>query len=507
MLRRSGFRFADQNMRQTRDGRGDTPRPGPLPRLSAALILAFIVLAPASDAALAGHHQHRVVARARHPAKPHKAEKFEATGPAVPDVPRPFRIRDAGLEPIDWDKLDGWAVDDHAAAFATFLVSCRPIAITAHPAGENRPMYAALHAVCRRALKAGKLDEPAARKFFEDNFRPARIAKLGDAAGFLTGYYEPIVDGSRFPTPIYHVPIYRRPPDLLPPAGTPSGAGFPNAGQSLRRDGSGKLVPYYDRAQIEDGALDGQHLELCWIKDATDALFIQIQGSARIRLEDGLMLRINYDSHNGFPYTPVGRILIDRKMVPRDQMSMDRIRQWIRDNPDGAKELRRQNRSFVFFRIVGLGDDEEPLGAQGLPLTAGRSIAVDKALHVYGTPFFIRADLPIDSPTAKNHFRRLMIAQDTGSAIVGPARADLYWGAGKQAGLVAGRLKDHGQFTMLIPREIDPAVTGAQMPLPLPRPVDLIARQAQPKLAPPGRTAARGAAPTPLPQPKPKRKP
>ncbi len=486
-------------MRQTktRDGRARTPRLGLIPRWSAALIVALIAVLIAGEPALAAQHRHSVVARSRHAEKPHRAEKFEPTGPAVPDVPSPLKIHDAGLEPIEWEHMDGWAADDHAAAFSTFLVSCHPIAITAHPVGESRPMYAALHAVCQRALKAGTLAEDAARKFFEDNFRPARIAKLGDAAGFLTGYYEPIVDGSRFPTPIYHVPMYRRPSDLLPPSGSSSGAGFPNTGQSLRRDSSGKLVPYYDRAQIEDGALDGQHLELCWIKDATDALFIQIQGSARIRLEDGLILRINYDSHNGFPYTPIGRILIDRKMVPRDQMSMDRIRQWIRDNPDGAQELRRQNRSFVFFRIVGLGDDQEPLGAQGLPLTPGRSIAVDKAMHVYGTPFFIQADLPIDSPTTKNPFRRLMIAQDTGSAIVGPARADIYWGAGKQAGLVAGRLKDHGQFTMLIPREIDPAEAGAKMPLPLPRPVDLIARQAQPKLPPPGRTAERGQSPKP----------
>ena len=482
-------------------------------RSVAAPLVTIIALSLACEPALAAHQRHTVVTRPV--AKPRKAEKFEPTGPAVPDVPQPFRIRDAGLEPIAWDRLDGWAADDHAAAFAAFLASCRPIAITAHPPGETRPMYAALRAVCRRVLKAGTLGEDAARKFFEDNFRPARITKLGDAAGFVTGYYEPIVDGSRFPTPIYHVPIYRRPPDLLPPAGTPDGTGFPNTGQSLRRDSSGTLVPYYDRAQIEDGALDGQHLELCWIKDKTDALFIQIQGSARIRLEDGVILRINYDGHNGYPYTPIGRILIDRNLVPRDEMSMDRIRQWIRDNPDGAEELRRQNRSFVFFRIVGLGDDQEPLGAQGLPLTPGRSIAVDKVLHVYGTPFFIQANLPIDSATAKRPFRRLMIAQDTGSAIVGPARADIYWGSGKQAGLVAGRLKDHGQFTMLIPREIDPAVAGAKMPLPLSRPVDLIARQAQPKLAPPGLTAERSVAPTstltptptPLPKPKPKPKP
>ncbi len=392
-------------------------------------------------------------------------------------------MRDAQVEPIGWGDIDGWSKDDHAAAFAAFLASCQPIARVAHPAGENRPMYGALHAVCRRALREAPRapTDEAARKFFEQNFRPARVAKLGDSAGFLTGYYEPIVDGSRFPTGIYHVPIYRRPPDLLPPAGA-SGSGFPNTGQSRRRNGAGELVPYHDRAEIEDGVLDGQHLEICWIKDPTDALFIQIQGSARVRLEDGLIVRINYDSHNGYPYTPVGRILIERNLVARDQMSMDRIRDWIRANPDGAKELRRQNRSFVFFRIVGLGEEREASGAQGVPLTAGRSIAVDK-LHVYGTPFFIEADLPIESAKPSTPFRRLMIAQDTGSAIVGPARADIYWGAGDQAGRIAGRVRQAGRFTMLIPREIDPVEAGARMPMPLPRPVRLIAAQHQPKVA------------------------
>ena len=156
-------------------------------------------------------------------------------------------------------------------------------------------------------------------------------------------------------------------------------------------------MPYYDRGEIEDGALDGQHLEICWLRSATEALFIQIQGSARVRLEDGAMLRINYDAHNGYPYVPVGRVLIERSLVPREEMSMQRIREWMHDNPEEAKDVRRQNRSVVFFRIVGLNDDTEAIGAQGIPLSAGRSIAVDKALHVYGTPFFIEADLPLAS--------------------------------------------------------------------------------------------------------------
>ena len=392
--------------------------------------------------------------------------------------PSPLSFRDSQLEPIDWNALEGWTTDDHVAAYGTFLTSCRPLVRTNPAPAETRPMYFALKDVCARAVKAGRLGPEPARHFFERNFRPLRIAKLGDSAGFLTGYYEPIVDGSRFPTPIFKVPIYRRPPDLLPPANA-TGPAFPNKGQSMRRTSGGELVPYYDRGEILDGALDGQHLEICWIKDQTDHLVIQIQGSARVRLEDGVMLRINYDSHNGYPYVPVGRILIERNIIPREEMSMERIRDWMRANPQDAEEVRRKNRSFVFFRIVGLSDDREPVGAQGVPLTPGRSIAVDNALHVYGTPFFIRAGLPLAGDKQTGSFDRLMIAQDTGSAIVCPARADIYWGAGDEAGRIAGRIRNAGSFVMLVPREIDPVVAGARMPLPPEKPPAPVAGRAK----------------------------
>ena len=230
-------------------------------------------------------------------------------------------------------------------------------------------------------------------------------------------------------------------------------------------------MPYYDRGEIEDGALDGQQLEICWLRSATEALFVQIEGSARIRLEDGAMLRLNYDAHNGYPYVPVGRVLIDRKIIPPEEMSMQRIRDWMQANPDAAKDVRRQNRSVVFFRVVGLTDHDEALGAQGIPLSAGRSIAVDNSVHVLGTPFFIEADLPLDGAPALSRFRRTMIAQDTGSAIVGPARADLYFGAGDEAGRIAGRIRQSGRFSMLIPRELDPSATGIHVPMPPVRPV------------------------------------
>src|SRR5262249_29447640 len=149
------------------------------------------------------------------------------------------------------------------------------------------------------------------------------------------------------------------------------------------------------------------HLEICWLRSAADALSIQIEGSARIRLEDGTLLRIGYDAHNGYPFASVGRLLIERHLVPRQEMSTERIREWMHDNPEAARTIRRQNRQVVFFRIVGLNDEREAIGAQGIPLTAGRSIAVDKALHPYGTPFFIEADLPLTGPGRQAPFRRL----------------------------------------------------------------------------------------------------
>jgi membrane-bound lytic murein transglycosylase A len=388
-------------------------------------------------------------------------------------APEPLRIPDAALEPTGWSELDGWGGDDHASAFATFQASCRPI-VRSKALNDGKPVRAALQTVCARAVKTGPLEPRAARQFFEDNFLPVRIRKLGDAAGFLTGYYEPIVDGSRFPTREFTVPLYRRPPDLLAAGAAQSGGPFPNSGRAFRRTPSGELVPYYDRGEIEDGALDGRHLEICWLRSATDALFIQIQGSARVKLEDGTLLRLNYDAHNGYPYMPVGRVLIDRNIIPREEMSMHRIREWMQANPEDARDVRRQNRSVVFFRIVGLNDDGEPLGAQGIRLSAGRSIAVDKALHVYGTPFFIEANLPLAGANAGTPFRRTMIAQDTGSAIVGPARADLYFGAGDEAGQIAGRVRQPGQFALLLPRDLDPVAAGAHMPLPRVRPTSSV---------------------------------
>src|SRR3954453_18949284 len=392
----------------------------------------------------------------------------ELTG--KPNPSGPMRWADTRFEPVAWSTIEGRAADDHAAAFATFFTSCRALVASAKTARDTRPVYAALLEICRKARATGAQRDEVAREFFEENFAPVRVSKIDDPNGFLTGYYEPVVDGSRAQTDDFKVPVYGRPRDLVHMGRKRKADGFPNTGRVVRRITRGEYVPYFDRAQIEDGALATRNLEIAYLKDANDLLFVQIQGSARIRLTDGSLLRVNYDSHNGHPYTPVGRILIERGIIPREEMSMERIRKWMAENPDGGKDLRRQNKSYVFFRNTGLPDNEEARGAQGVPLTAGRSIAVDRNLHVYGTPFFIAAELPIATEASSTRFRRLMIAQDTGSAIVGPARADIYFGPGSDARRLEGRTKSPAKLVMLLPRVFDPLEAGKPRPLPEPRP-------------------------------------
>jgi membrane-bound lytic murein transglycosylase A len=388
----------------------------------------------------------------------------------------PFEISGGQYSPVAWAELAGWADDDHLAAFTTFRQSCKPIAAQTSMPNDTKALGSSLRDPCLAARAANLSDSAKARAFFENHFQPLRISRLGESDGFVTGYFEPIIDGSRTRTDLYTVPVYRRPSNLFVRGVKPGAVGLPNKGEVFRKIGRRKLVPYYDRAAIEDGAIAGRGLEICWLKSDTDLLFTQIQGSARVRLEDGGVVRINYDAHNGYPYTPVGRILIDRAIIPKEQMSMQRIRQWMDENPDGAKELRRQNRSYVFFREVNLSDKDEAVGAQGVPLTPGRSIAVDKSLHVYGTPFFIAGELPMESEQSKTPFRRLMVAQDTGSAIVGPARADLYFGAGAEAGQVSGRMRHNARFVILVPNSLDPVAKGRTMPMPDPRPSEKIAK-------------------------------
>jgi membrane-bound lytic murein transglycosylase A len=395
---------------------------------------------------------------------------LSAVGGAPALAKNPLKLPDTQYEPITWAMIDGWADDDHNAAFEAFLKSCKAILQGTPDSRAGRPMHAALFRVCQKAVQAKPEKPGEARAFFEQNFRPVRISPLGTPEGFVTGYYEPIVDGLRSRGDGYDYPLYRKPPNLLP-GGRMAVAGAPAAsdGKKKKRGPKRKLVSFYDRNAIDDGALAGRDLEICWLKDPIDSFFIHIQGSVRVLLDDGKLMRLNYEAANGHPYYAVGRYLIDRKIVPKEEMSMDRIREWMERNPEEGRELRRRNKSYVFFRETRLPSNEEPIGAQGISLTPGRSIAVDHKLHTYGTPFFISAFLPIESLKPDTWFRRLMIAQDTGGAIVGPARADLYFGAGDEAASIAGRLRHDGRFVMLAPKELVPAADD-EIPLPRPRP-------------------------------------
>lgn len=382
----------------------------------------------------------------------------------VPASATSFHLRNARTEAVSFADLAGWKDDDQKAAFDTFLKSCSAILNGTRAMRAARPFYGALFKVCERAVSAGELDRDRARAFFEDNFKPMRVIPAGQAQGFFTGYYETEVDGSRFPSDEYSIPMYAAPAETV-------------------RKRQSKVFADLDRTRIEDGALAGKSLEICYVKSPIDAFFAQIQGSTRVKLDSGKLLRLNYIASNGMPYTPVGKFLIDRGIISKEEMSMDKIREFMEANPDEGKALRQKNRSFVFFQETPLSAHDECVGAQGVPLTPGRSLAVDKKIHIYGTPIWIDAEFPIESEKPETKFRQLLVAQDTGSAIVGPARADIYFGHGEEIGHIAGRIKQNGQFVMLVPQSV--TVSGSavaavtNIPLPAPRPKMIVTAAAR----------------------------
>jgi len=405
-----------------------------------------------------------------------------------------LHLRHAAAQALSFSDLAGWKKDNLAAAFETFMKSCGAILQGTKAMRKARPIYGGLYNACEKATTlaaGGNVDTAQARKFFEDNFKPVRILPpvhtygfYTGADGFFTGYYEAEVAGSRVKTEDFNVPLYRVPARL---AGKRS-----------------KVFSQYDRKQIENGALKGKGLEICWIKDPVDAFFAQIQGSTRIKLGDGELLRLNYIASNGKPYTPVGRILIEQGVYTPEEMSMDKIREYMEANPKEGEALRLKNRSYVFFSETELGPKDECIGAQGIPLTPRRSLAVDPTVHVYGTPIWIDAKFPLKSEMPQDTFQHLMVAQDTGSAIRGPARADIYFGHGKDVPHIAGRIKQFGKFVMLVPKDV--AVHSekpALIALPRPRPKELVVQEAMAK----GKDALvtgsveKAAVPTPKPRP------
>lgn len=356
----------------------------------------------------------------------------------------------ARLEPLTFKDLSGWEADDHAAAFQAFLRSCRALEIQA---AELRPAQAPqpdLLAVCREALKKPDPSKEEARLFFEANFQPFSIIPPS-GNGFLTGYYEPEFQGSRTPDSTYQVPLLSRPEDLVT---IPQGETLPGLDpglQAARRTENG-YESYPDRAAIEDGVLGSLAKPIVYLKEPGEAFIIHVQGSARIRLNDGSVMRVAYAGRNGRPYTSIGRLLVQQGEMDLESMTLEKLMGWLRDHPEPAKALMRQNLSYIFFREASeLAPEDGPIGGAGIPLVPGRSLAVDRSLWAYGLPFWLEGELPLSLDRAEP-LRRLMIAQDTGSAIVGPARGDFFFGSGAEAGTRAGLLRHATRFVVLQPK-------------------------------------------------------
>jgi membrane-bound lytic murein transglycosylase A len=351
--------------------------------------------------------------------------------------------------PETFDDLPGWADDDHLAAFAAFRRSAARAEIKPYRSGSLGIRAEAFEPAFAAARAANDGTAAEARHFFERHFRPFLVRPGGASTGFVTGFYEPEAAASRTCTQQYRHPLYARPPDLIdiddqnrPPDMDPA--------CRFGRVVDGKPVEYFDRRQVESGALAGQGLEIAWLADRVDLFFIHIQGAARLVLPDGEVMRVTYAAKSGHPFTGIGRVLADLGEIPLDRVTMQTIRSWLAANPARLDEILWQNRSFIFFREHPVEDEGlGPVAAAKVQLTPGRSMAVDRLLHTFATPFFIAA--PTLQAFGTNGFRRLMIAQDTGSAIVGPARGDLFTGSGPQAGQIAGVIRNDADFHMLVP--------------------------------------------------------
>jgi membrane-bound lytic murein transglycosylase A len=344
--------------------------------------------------------------------------------------------------------LPGWNNDTPSAALPSFAASCGELIA--------RPESASIwRTACAAALSVAARDDAGARTFFEAQFTPYRVlAADGSDVGRVTGYYEPLLRGSRVRTERYRNPLYEAPDDLL---SIELGAVFPalkNERVRGRLDGK-RIVPYWSRAEIEAGKANLSGKVLVWIDDPVEAFFVQVQGSGRVELPDRSTVRIGYADQNGHPYRSIGRVLIDRGELTLETASMQGIKAWGRQHPDQLPSLLDENPSYVFFREIAANPDSSidgPTGALGVPLAAGRAIAVDPRMLPLGAPVFLATTQPLSSAP----LQRLVLAQDTGGAIRGALRADFFWGSGDDAGRNAGRMNQSGRMWLLWPKAAPP---------------------------------------------------
>jgi membrane-bound lytic murein transglycosylase A len=334
---------------------------------------------------------------------------------------------------VRFNDLPDWKSDQHAAALMALRKSCPTLTAKRPdlPFGGSEAFGRVAHwqQICSAAYLVSAGDR-AARSFFEEWFVPYMAFDGATEWGLFTGYYEPVLRGSWYRRTPFDVPIYSMPPEAA--------IGLAHA------NGHGGMLP--NRKQIDAGALSGRGLELLWIEDPVDAFFLHVQGSGQVEMTDGSRVRVGFAGKNGHAYYPIGAELIRRGEIPQEQMSMQAIRAWLVAHPVEAPGLMALNESYVFFRLV---DGEGPIGAQGVPLLPGRSMAVDPAFVPYGVPLWLDTTNPIAGGTP---LRRLVVAQDAGGAIRGPIRGDLFWGSGDVAEAGAGLMKQRGRWFLLLPK-------------------------------------------------------
>ena len=361
---------------------------------------------------------------------------------------------DYALGAVDFDALPGWRDDDPSSLFASMQRCLAHIeTIKPYRTGSLGLHAEALAEVFRRAMPHPPETPAVARAFFESNFQPFRIARTDGAPGFVTAFYEPDVEVAAHPYAEWRYPFLRRPPDLvdLDAANRPAEL---ESSYAFGRSVQGIIGPYPDRQAIDLGALDGQGLEIAWARSRVDVFFAHVQGAARLRFVDGTVKRITYAAKAGHPFTGIGRHLAEIGQIPLADVSMASIRGWLALHPERQDEILWQNRSYIFFREAPVeGLELGPIAAAKVPLEAMRSIAVDRQIHTFASLMYIDSR-SLTHLTGGQPFQRLMMALDTGTAIVGPARADIFTGSGTAAGDLAGNVRDDADFYILIPKSV-----------------------------------------------------
>ncbi|WP_028387656.1 murein transglycosylase A [Legionella fairfieldensis] len=357
------------------------------------------------------------------------------------------------LKQKTFTQLPGWETTKVKKSLLAFQVSCKTF-LKQNPEQFVGSQHIRLKAkdwqpACQAALAIHPVSEKAARLFFQQWFTPVEFNDQKPVRGLFTGYYMALLHGSKTKTKEYNVPIYGLPSNLVTVNLGLFDPALKNRHLVGRMQGE-RLVPYYSREEINKGAIAGKAPVLVWVNSHVDRLFLEIQGSGTIELNDGTRMYVGYAGENGAPYTAIARVLIDKGVMTKDNASMQHIKRYLEAHPEEMDNVLNQNKSFVFFRYL---KDDAAQGAQGVALTPGYSLAIDRKWIPLGAPLWLHTTRPDrHQPEQDKTFQRLMIAQDTGGAIRGLVRGDVYWGAGENATFIAGHMKNPGHYWLLLPR-------------------------------------------------------